>query len=186
MVHSEQMFTLDGPIRLGSSSAGGSQIENRSKFILRSACVVRRPTREEFELEGRRFEGRFLGQLLPGQSLPFSERMNSLGTDKPAFSQERLEESRSQTGEPLNLEPMFKLALDPQYIEEGETRLVARVDEVMPGQTITPEASQVRGATFIVAHLEYAPPPTPQKDRNIKRDIKADDPNEDEQLELEF
>jgi hypothetical protein len=186
MVHSEQMITLDGPIRLGKSSAGGSQIENRSKFVLRSACVVRRPTRAEIDQDGRRFEGRFLGQLLPGQSLPFSERMTSLPTDRPAFVQERLDEARVQGGQPLNLEPMFKLALDPKYIDEGETRLVARVDEVMPGQAITPEASQIRGATFVVAHLRYAPPPPPQKDRNTKRDFKADadDPEEDEQFEF--
>jgi hypothetical protein len=82
---------------------------------------------------------------------------------------------------------MFRLALEPKYIDEGETRLVARVDEILPGQTITPDASQVRGATLIVAHLEYAPPPPPQKDRNTKRDIKADaEQEDDEQYELEF
>ena len=51
---------------------------------------------------------------------------------------------------------MFQLALDPKYMEAGETRLVARVDEVLPGETITPEASQIRGATLVVAHLAYA------------------------------
>ena len=54
-------------------------------------------------------------------------------------------------------------------------RLVARVDEVLPGETITPAASQVRGATLVVAHLEYARLPPPEKDQNTRRDIKATD-----------
>ena len=69
---------------------------------------------------------------------------------------------------------MFRLALDPKNIDEGETRLVARVDEVLPGQTITPAASQVRGATLVVAHLQVRRrSPPPEKDRNTRRDIKA-------------
>ena len=71
-------------------------------------------------------------------------------------------------------------------MEEGETRLVARCDEVQPGETITPQASQIRGATLVVAHLAYAPPPPPEKDVNTRRDIKADtdkSPN-DEPVEL--
>jgi hypothetical protein len=184
------MFTLDGPIRLGQSAArGGNQIENRSQFALRSLCVVRRPTREESQHDRRGYEGRWIGQLLPGQSVAFSERMPSLPTDKAPFVQERVDEARSLGGERLNLEPMFRLALDPSHLDEGETRLVARIDEVMPGQTITPSASQVRGATLVVAHLKYAPLPPPRKDVNTKRDIKAgeDDPDEDaEQEEFEF
>jgi hypothetical protein len=60
-------------------------------------------------------------------------------------------------------------------MEEGETRLVARCDEVLPGETITPEASQIRGATLVVAHLDYADPPPPEKDNNTRREIKATD-----------
>ena len=71
-------------------------------------------------------------------------------------------------------------------METGEERLVARVDEVLPGETITPAASQVRGATLVVAHLDYAPLPAPQKDANTRHDIKADDaePAEDEPIEF--
>ena len=81
---------------------------------------------------------------------------------------------------------MFQLALDPKFMEEGETRLVARVDEVLPGETITPEASQVRGATLVVAHLKYADLVPPEKDKNTRRDIKPNDPvpEEDESAQL--
>jgi hypothetical protein len=53
----------------------------------------------------------------------------------------------------------------------------------MPGQTITPNASQVRGATLVVAHLGYAPLAAPKKDQNTRQDLKA---IEDAQLDAEF
>ena len=104
---------------------------------------------------------------------------------KAVFADERQAEAGRVKSPRLNLEPMFQLALDPKHIDEGETRLVARVDEVLAGETITPAASQVRGATLVVAHLHYALPPPPQKDKNTRRDYKAtDNSNENEPLEL--
>ena len=103
---------------------------------------------------------------------------------EPIFVDERVAEGQRIETPRLNLEPMLRLALDPQHIEEGETRLVARVDEVLPGETITPTASQVRGATLVVAHLKYANLPEPEKDRNTRRDIKATDDPPEEPLEL--
>jgi hypothetical protein len=165
MVHSEQMLTLDGPVRVGTSAAtGGEQIENLTKFELRSACVVKRKS-------GREFVGRWLGQLLPGQSASMS--MSSLDTKKPLFAEQRADEQQLQRTERLNLELMFQLALDPNNIEEGETRFVARIDELLPGQTITPAASQVQGATLVVAHLEYPQLTPPRPDVNTRYDIKG-------------
>jgi hypothetical protein len=202
MVHSEQMFGLDGPIRLGQSTAlGNLQIENRSKFALQSVCIVRRPARDDIRRELGEFAGQWIGELLPGQSVAVSFQPLRID-DQPAigvaeagaaensrvdaaFAKERVEEGRLR-GERLNLEPMFRLALDSNHMEDGEVRLVARVDEVLPGETITPAASQIRGATLVVAHLKYAPLPTPRKDLNVKRDIKADadEPAEDESFDF--
>jgi hypothetical protein len=165
MVHSEQMMTLDGAIRLGTSAArGGNQVENRTKFALASACVIKRT--------GQKLQGMWIGPMLAGQSAAFS--LGTLDATQPAFAKDRVDEASLQASQRLNLEPMFRLALDPKHIDEGETRFVARIDEVLPGETITPAASQVRGATLVVAHLEYAPPPPPQKDRNTRLDVKED------------
>ena len=138
---------------------------------------------------------------MPGQSIALSYQPLQLddrptiadsraGASPPsrndvAFGQDRINEGLLH-GDRLNLEPMFRLALDPSHMEPGEERLVARIDEVLPGETITPSASQVRGATLVVAHLNYAPLPAPQKDLNTRRDIKADDaePAEDEPVEF--
>jgi hypothetical protein len=174
MVHSEQMVPLDGGIQAGKSQARGTrQIENRTKLKLQSTCLVKRV--------GAKFEGMWIGEMLPGKSVPVA--MRPLALDEPAFVADRTAESRVQSAERLNLEPMFRLALDPQLLEDGETRLVARVDEVMPGQTITPNASQVRGATLVVAHLGYAPLAAPKKDQNTRQDLKA---IEDAQMDAEF
>lgn len=184
MVHSEQMQTLDGPIRIGKSKALGSlQIENLTKMELHSVCVIRKPTAEEVRKFRRGVEGRWVGELMPGQSAPTTERMSTLSDKdekKSYFDEERAAEANMIRSARLNLEPMFKLALDPKYMEEGETRLVARCDEVLPGETITPEASQVRGATLVVVHLSYAPLDAPRKDVNTRRDIKPTDNPETE------
>jgi hypothetical protein len=167
MVHSEQMVSLDGAIRKGRSQANNSdQIENHSKLALRSVCVIRR--------DGDQLEADWIGELLPGKSIPLAFN----GVDDPSqavFAEDRASEARQLGGERLNLEPMFRLALDPQHIDDGETRLVARVDEILPGEKITPAASQVRGATLVVAHLDYPSLPPPQRDANTRQDVKAAD-----------
>jgi hypothetical protein len=186
MVHSEQMETLDGPIRIGKSAAlGGGQIENHTKLDLRSVCVIRKPTAAEVKRNDRTLEGRWVGELSAGQSAPFSG-LTMLPDKKVTFGEERTSEANYISTRRLNLETLFKLALDPKFMEEGETRLVGRCDEVQPGENITPQASQVRGATLVVAHLAYSAPPPPEKDANTRRDFKADSdksPN-DEPVEL--
>jgi hypothetical protein len=183
MVHSEQIHTLDGAIRLTKSPTAGDQVENGSKLALHSVCVVRKPTADEAASKTRGFEAQWIGDLSPGQSAPIS-KMLPFDPKEPIFIDERVAEGQRIETPRLNLEPMVRLALDPQHIEEGETRLVARVDEVLPGETITPTASQVRGATLVVAHLKYAHLPEPEKDRNTRRDINVTDDPPEEPLEL--
>jgi hypothetical protein len=187
MVHGEQMHTLDGAIRLTKSAAnGGGQLDNQSKLNLHSACVVRRPTAPADKKDEAPLEGQWIGELAPGQSTTLSQAWSNLSSKNVPFEKDRTDEARRVRTKRLNLEPMFKLALDPKFMEGGETRLVARVDEVLPGQSITPEASQVRGATLVVAHLQYADAAPPEKDFNTRRDINPNDepPKDDEPVEF--
>ncbi len=163
MVHSEQMLSLDGPIQITQPTGKGEQIENRSNMALRSVCIVERI--------GGELEGKWIGDLLPGQSVPLSTV--PLSMDKRPFVNDRAKEAQSSEREQLNLEPMFRLALDPKNIGDGETRLVGRFDEVLPGETIRPAASQVRGATLVVVHMRYAPLPPVEKDANTRQEIKT-------------
>ncbi|HEY3391343.1 MAG TPA: hypothetical protein VGK58_01455, partial [Lacipirellulaceae bacterium] len=174
MVHSEQILTLDGPIRLGKSTARDSeQIENRTRLTLDSVCVVRRPVPDDGVTAGARLYGKWIGTMSPGQSTPISWLPINIDDKIVPFAAERRAEQQTRGGDRLNLEPMFRLALAAQYMEPGETRLVARVDEILPGQEITPAASQVNGTTLIVAHLAYAPLPPPRPDENTRQDVKA-------------
>jgi hypothetical protein len=164
MVHSEQMISLDGPIRVAPTIATGQdQIENHSNMELRSVCIVKR--------NGSELDGDWIADLLPGQSAPLV--MKPLPSSNLPLAENRAAEMRSVSGDRLNLEPLFRLALDPKNIDDGETRLVARIDEVFPGESISPVASQVRGATLVVAHLRYAPLSRPTKDANTRQDIKT-------------
>jgi hypothetical protein len=165
MVHSEQMFPLDGAIRLGRSSQGREQIENRSQFRLRSCAIVSKQAGE--------LRGQWLGELMPGQSLAVSRAANlpQLAGDAPPFLAERAAENQLAVGERLNLEPMFQLVLHKDHIEEGETRLVGRLDELLPGEAVAPAASQLRTATLVVAHLEYGALPAPRPDKNTRLDV---------------
>ncbi|MGD9633510.1 MAG: hypothetical protein AB7U97_09555, partial [Pirellulales bacterium] len=184
MVHSEEMFDLGGAIQLGrSKSQGRLQIENRSKFTLKSVALVERTSRDEEagdeeagdELAGEkepRLSGMWIGELRPGESLPavFGQPI-MLEKDKAAFADDRAAEEKLQSGRRLNLEPMFALALDVKNLEPGEKRLVARIDEVLPGESIAPAASQVRGGVVVVAHLDFGPRPDPLPDLNTRRDV---------------
>lgn len=170
-VHSEQMLPLDGAICIGRSQAGGGeQIENRSKLQLDSVAVLRR-------VDAKTIKGAWIGQLTPGRSIALALPTLSLEENEVPFEANRFEESRRFSGR-LNLEPMFRLALDPQLIDIGETRLVARVDTILPGQQIAPTAAQVRGATLVVAHLDYGKFDAPSPDSNTKQDIKIKTEND--------
>jgi hypothetical protein len=181
MVHSEQMLPLNGSIRLGKSVAQNNlQIENRTQFAFRSVAVVRRPTREEQKRGRNGLEGSWVGVLGPAESAPVAFAPVETAQDSVAFAEERAAEDRLQHTARLDLDRMFRLALDPENLEPGEKRLVARVDQVLPGESVSPAASQVRGATLVVAHLEYAPLPKPRPDLNIRQDITQDRAHDDE------
>jgi hypothetical protein len=182
-VRSEQMFPLDGAIRLGTTKAGGMpQIENLTQFKLESVAIVERPATDSRD---QRLRGMWIGELLPGKSIAKLRRMSFVTDEKTPFAKDRADEARRQSGQRLDLEPMFQLALARANIEPGETRLVARIDKVLPGQTITPVASQIRGANLVVAHLQYAPlaqkPARP--DKNTRQEVKA---AQDEDVELDM
>ena len=112
MVHSEEMFPLDGAIRLGQSqSQGRLQIENRTKLRLRSVALVERTSRKEEE-SGRKpgLRGLWIGDLGPRESRPviFSLPVAADAEAAP-FAAERAAEERLQNKARLNLEPLFQL-----------------------------------------------------------------------------
>jgi hypothetical protein len=149
------------------------QIENQSPHRLSSVALVERTSREA-EQGGATpaLRGMWIGNLLAGESKPalFSLPV-AVKKDAAPFADERVAEERLQNGPRLGIESMFRLALDVNSLEPGEKRLVARIDEVLPGEQASPAASQVRVAVLVVAHLDYGPRPEPLPDRNTRFDV---------------
>jgi hypothetical protein len=53
-------------------------------------------------------------------------------------------------------------------------RLVARIDAAMPGMTITPEATQRKSQTVVLAHLRHPEELPARPDVNLLSDVVAE------------
>jgi hypothetical protein len=162
MLHSEQMHPLDGPLTFEQTTTNQGRVVNQSQLPLRSVSVVRRVD----DGDRPRLIGGWIGDLAAGSAATVS----FAPLEEDPFADRRAQ-LISTDDTRLNLEPMFLLALDPTHIEPGDTRLVGRVDTVLPGVAVTPVAAQVRGAALVVAHLARPPFAPPPPDANSPRDV---------------
>ena len=166
MAHCEQMFDLGGALQFDGDK---NQLVNQSEYDLKSLVIVRRPESDAGRGDSEAtLQGCWIGDL--GQRTSTSVSFSPLSSEEggSVFADRRAGETGAE--ERLNLEPLFALALKPLDLEPGDVRAVARIDAVMPGVSVTPRASQLRGATLLVAHLKYGPLPTPSQDENAPRD----------------
>ena len=168
-VHSEQMFPLDGGVSITKSSGGLPQLDNRTGLILSDAMLLRR----DFDFQGRaRYSAAWIGQLgARGVVLMPVLKPIQLNADELPFSGERELAAAADSGERLDVDELLQLATsfpdpsDPFFGQRAETRLIARIDGMLPGAVASPAASQTSGTTVVVAHVEYPGPlPTPQLD----------------------
>jgi len=175
-VHSEQMFSLEGSLRLGRSSRDHEQVENRSGLNLRDVVVVRR----SFRRGEPQYQGTWIGELRNNDSALLG--LTSLAMDEPSipYADKRQQAARQAVGERFVIDPLLKVAFqfptenDPFYGKRDEYRLVGVVDEVLPGAESTPSASQIRGDTVVLAHLQYGPSSEPRPDVNSRTDVIKD------------
>ncbi|MDZ4657190.1 MAG: hypothetical protein SH868_06375 [Bythopirellula sp.] len=174
LIHAEQILQLDGPLRLGTSSRGLEQVENRSQLALRDVAVVRRT----FDAAGKtRYEGCWLGELKGGRTVVLGMKPLALEPKKLPFALEREAAAEVRVVPTMSVDPLLQLAFlfenkhDPLSKEREETRLVGVIDEAVPGMEILPEASQRKGVTVVIAHLEYGPLATRQPDVNSPADV---------------
>lgn len=174
MVHSEQMFALPGPLRLGLSSRNHPQVENRSGFDLQDVVVVRRYFSRSKEPS---YEASWIGTLRDGSSTVLGLTPFSLEEDKIPFAEQRDLAEQSVRRERLNIDKLLQLAFrfpeadDPLNQRREEIRLVGRIDDVVPCLEIVPAASQIRGTTIVLAHLNYGEPFSPRPDLNSRDDV---------------
>ena len=177
MVHSEQLFSLQGPLRLGTSSRGHLQVENRSGYDLREAAVVRR----RFDKQGQAvFDGCWIGPLRNGNSAVLGFAPVRLAKERLLFESQRRQSDVDCAAEPFNVDTLLELAFqfpgddDPFYAKREEIRLVASIDDLLPGVEIRPAASQTQAVTIVLAHLQYGNPPRPRPDVNSRGEVKSE------------
>ncbi len=174
LVHAEQIQMLDGPLRLGQSSRGLAQVENRSQFNIRDAVVIRRT----FDRAGKpRYEGCWLGEIQARRSAVLGMRALVWDPRGLPFAYERVTAAAGRLIPGMNVDALVKLACqfedkhDRLAMRRTETRLVGVIDEGLPGMDVSPAASQQKGATVVVAHLEYGPLAASRPDVNSPADV---------------
>ena len=167
MTHSEHLYAMPAGL---SYDPQRQQMVNRTGLDLNSLAIVQR-TKASDQQEVPTLLGCWIGALPSDEAATLSFLPIPFSADQPVFAAERAKESQQATEEQLNLEPLIRLALDPQRLEPGEIRAVARIDKVLPGAQLKPKAAQVRGATLLVAHLQYGPLPAPVSDVNAPIDV---------------
>ena len=148
MLHAEQMFSLGGAISID----GNDMLNNGSNQELYDAVVIRKDLLGRIQLAN-------VGPC-PGQSkinLRFREATN----------QELITQSLPEDANRLERALVQHTAIMP-----GSTRLIARINDSLPGMTITPSATQVTSKTTMLAHLEYTPWPEPAPDANLAKQQK--------------
>ncbi len=175
MVRSEQMFPLAGHLRLGKSSRGHAQLENRLGYNLRDVVVVRR----FFERDGpAKYESRWIGELRDHDASVIGLIPLQLVKDIP-HANERQQAANETLRSKIEVEALLKIAFqfpndeDPPEQRRDEYRAVGLIDQVLPGTQIAPAASQIVGTTVVLAHLQYGDLPPPQPDTNSRNDIQT-------------
>jgi len=186
MVHSEEILPLSGSLRLGTSSRSHQQIENGTGLDLKDVAVVRR----RFLSDGTPlYEGCWIGDLSASNSVVLGFQPVDLAADRLPFAAERKRATSNEADRRLDIDPVLKLAFrfpsseDPLRAHQEEYRLVGRIEEVLPGETASPAASQIQGSTVVLAHLQYGDLPIPRPDANSRGDVLKPEP-ERKRLEI--
>jgi hypothetical protein len=102
---------------------------------------------------------------------PVVEEKETAEGNPDEANQERPKKAVVSEEDAKKLEAAAKKA-SAAILRPGETRLIALIDEPLPGIEVDPAASQRgRGATMVISHLESPPLAAPRPDANCRRDI---------------
>jgi hypothetical protein len=160
MLHAEQMVDVGGTIEMSSDG----QLVNGTDYDLLDAFVVEKMADDRIRIAA-------LGMCESGlaTSARFRDEKELLISDEI----------------PERTRAMLQLLGSPESMPKDSMRLVARIEQVIPGMTITPAAIQRTSQTIVIGHLRHAPNRSPQKDYNLLGDLRkvlTDDEIEEEQF----
>ena len=147
MLHAEQMVDVGGSIEMNSDG----QLVNRTDFDLLDTFVVERIGDDRVQIAA-------MGMCESGSAANVRFR----NKDELEISDEIPERTRA----------MLQLLGSPESMPKDSMRMVARIEESIPGMTITPEAIQRTSQTIVIAHLRHAQSRSPEKDVNLIGDLR--------------
>ncbi|MDX2035780.1 MAG: hypothetical protein SFX72_03955 [Isosphaeraceae bacterium] len=154
MYRAEQLATLDGvPAQsAGVGPSGRASIRNTGPVELRDAVLV--------ELKRSGSICRELGSIAPGATVEAGEASIPIEEYVPGSSIPSLGDRA--TLRPADfLETLVRSSTAARPEDEGELRLIAWTDRILPGQVIEPPVDRHRGFTLVVAHLRGGDLPDP-------------------------
>ncbi|TWU43098.1 hypothetical protein Q31b_21350 [Novipirellula aureliae] len=147
LVRSEQIIDLGGSIRLS-----GPSLVNESEHEFLDAFVVEK-------LADSTCRVAILGTVAPGTTTSLRYR--------------DFDEVRVPKDLPLQASSFIGCLLNPELIEPGSSRMVARIAASLPDLNVVPAASQLVAQTVVVAHLRYPPFVDRQPDDNLETDFRS-------------
>lgn len=174
MLHSEEMFQFEGPLRLSESSRGHQQLENRLGYDLRDVVIIHRYFRGG---DDAKYEGCWLGEIDNGGAAVIGYEPITLDDEQLPFAEERRQAVNSNGQARVEVDGLMRIAFefpgseDPMSSHRDEVRVVGLIDRVLPGTEVAPAASQIIGSTVVLSHLEYGPLPRPEPDVNSRYDV---------------
>lgn len=142
MLHSEQVTDIGGSVEL-SQADGTWRVTNGTPWTLQGTGVVGPLGRA------------WIGTLAPGEAVALNFKADETSED---WSQRRRESLLASAGliSPHH-QRLFEIAEAPFADDKLTMRLVAWIDEPLPGITIEPAASQGRYLNLVVVHLATMP-----------------------------
>lgn len=145
-LRSEEIVDVAGTLQLDASNTLTSEID----LELSDTFVIRKSQQNDVMIAS-------VGLLKPGESVQLEFE-----------SRDDLEVSPSL---PMQTASLMAQVSSAEGIPPGTTRLIARIDGSVEGMTISPQASQARSQTLLLAHLVHAPLAAPSKDTNLRTDF---------------
>jgi hypothetical protein len=183
MVHSEQMFPLEGMLTLVGDEKRGWTVKNTSTLTLRDVGLIRRTALG-------RAETAYLAKLDPqtasplafqplkqaaptqddsGRMVPPKEFLWLPEWDRSPLLAAPDPNSEIEKGQ-VRLNHLARLAVQRLRLGRGDVRLVAWTDELLAGMEIAPHAPQNKTFTLVLSHLVRSDLPQVIPDANVAED----------------
>ena len=152
---------LGGAVRLDERSSGLIELINQTPYDLLNVAVLRQ----------RRGKLEFSGLRLLKSDATLRIQFRPLEADQLMTAWKKVGAPPVSVPDGLELDAFQRLAANAHRLNEGEVRLIAWSDDLLPDLSIEPAASQQTAWTLWVANLHYGDFPAPRSDSNTPTDF---------------